>query len=537
MEIDLLVEGGLIRTVDESHPTATRMAVLNGSVVALDEETDGLRPRRRLRLGGATVVPGFNDAHCHPVFLGSSLAELDLSHTSCPTLDDIYQRVAEQARATPPGGWIVGSLYDQNKLGAHPTRAALDDVAPEHFVWLKHTSAHMCVVNSRVLQAAGLINGAATVPQGGVVHLESGRIEEQAQRLVRDLVLPMSDEQVAAALARASSLALTEGVTSWTAAGLGGGWIGNSAREISAYQFAQATGRLPIRTTVMVAADCLHDVRRHRDDTGDIGLDLGIRTGLGDDRLRIGAVKVFTDGSLVGRTAAMCSEYYGEEGNRGYLQDAEETLKSRIVGAHLAGWQVASHAIGDRAVDLVLDAIAEAHAAHPRPLARHRIEHAGVVSDAQVREMARLGVIAVPQGEFLSALGDGMVAAVGSDRVASLYRQRSFLDVGVIVPGSSDRPVVPGAPLTGIRDLVLRQTASGVVLAPEERLDAAEALRAWTFGSAHAEHTEGHKGTLAAGMLADFVVLDGDPCVAAPETISDIEVEATYIGGQAAFVR
>lgn len=532
MDVDLVVEDARIHTLDAGRPPATSMAVLHGRVVALDGDVDGVRPRRRVRLGGATVLPGFNDAHCHPVLLGTTLAELDLSERTCHDVEDVYRLVAEHARVVPPGGWIIGAGYDQNKLGGHPTRAGLDAAAPGHLVWLKHTSAHMCVVNSRVLETAGVLAGTAVVPSGGVVRAESGLLEEQAQRLVRDLVLPLSEAQVAEALGRASALALSQGVTSWTDAGVGGGWIGHSSREIGGYLLARDTGRLGVRTTLMVATDCLHPVHRNADDTGDSGLDLGIRTGLGDDRLRIGAVKVFTDGSLIGRTAAMCCDYAGDPGNAGYLQDDEKQLHQRIIDAHLAGWQVAAHAIGDRAVDVVLDAVTEAQALLPRRNARHRIEHAGVVSAAQLARLVELSMIPVPQGEFISALGDNMADALGPARVPRLYRQRSFLDAGLVLPGSSDRPVVPGAPLTGIRDLVLRATASGRVLAAAERLDVSDAVRAWTVGSAYAEHAEQRKGTLRPGMLADFVVLAEDPYTVEPEHIAHIDVLATYVGGE-----
>lgn len=532
LDVDLVIEDAQIRTMHGGHPLATRMAVLHGRVVALDTDVDSVRPARTVRLDGATVLPGFNDAHCHPVLLGATLDEFDLSERVCRNLDDVYRLVGERAHSAPPGSWIIGAGYDQNKLGGHPTRAGLDAVAANHFVWLKHTSAHMCVVNSRVLEISGVLSGTAIVPPGGVLRVESGLLEEQAQRLVRDLVLPLSEEQVAEALGRASAMAVSQGVTSWTDAGVGGGWIGHSAREIGGYLLARDTGRLGVRTTVMVAADCLHPVDRNVDDTGDIGLDLGVRTGLGDDRLRIGAVKVFTDGSLVGRTAAMCCDYIGDPGNAGYLQDDEKQLHQRIVDAHLAGWQVAAHAIGDRAVDVVLDAVSEAQMLLPRSDARHRIEHAGVVSATQLARLAELSIIPVPQGEFISAFGDDMAAALGAPRTRLLYRQQSFLDSGLMLPGSSDRPVVPGAPLTGIRDLVLRATASGRVLAAGERLDVGDAVRAWTIGSAYAEHAEQRKGTLRPGMLADFVALAEDPYTAEPQHISEIDVLATYIDGQ-----
>src|SRR5680860_507428 len=304
MLVDLIVEDARIRTMDSATEVTDRMAVHHGRVLALGEDVEGLRAKETLRLEGATVTPGFNDAHCHPVMLGVALGELDLSERSCRTLDDVYAVVKRRSREVPEGGWIVGAGYDQNKLGGHPQRHLLDQVAPRHGVWLKHASGHMCAVNSVLLAEIGVLSGTAKIPSGGVVQTDwagnpTGLLEEQAQRLVRDLVVPLSEESIAEALERACALAASQGVTSWTDAGIGGGWIGHSSREVGAYLTARATGRLTVRTTLMVAADCLHEVRRHVDDRGDIGLDLAIRTGLGDDRLRIGAMKLFADGSLV----------------------------------------------------------------------------------------------------------------------------------------------------------------------------------------------------------------------------------------------
>ena len=262
------------------------------------------------------------------------------------------------------------------------------------------------------------------------------------------------------------------------------------------------------------------------------GLDLGIRTGFGDDWLRLGATKIFADGSLVGKTAAMHDPFAGNGDNRGYLQADAAGLRAAIIAAHRSGWQVATHAIGDRAIDLVLDAYAEALAQYPRPDPRHRIEHFAVVQPRQVTRAAELGVIAVPQGRFAAELGDGMLAAVGPDRHAWLYRQRSLLEAGMVLPGSSDRPVVAGAPLLGIDGMVNRRTSSGAPFNSAEAVTAEQALRAWTRGSAYASRQEHVKGSIAPGMLADLVVLSEDPTAVSPDRIAGLEVLATIVGGQ-----
>jgi hypothetical protein len=242
-------------------------------------------------------------------------------------------------------------------------------------------------------------------------------------------------------------------------------------------------------------------------------------------------MKIFTDGSLVGRTAAMSAPFEGDRGNSGYLQADPDQLTELIVEAHRAGWRVAAHAIGDRAIDLALDAFADAADQYPRPRPRHRIEHFAAARPDQVARAAKLGVIAVGQGRFASELGDGMLAAVGPERAGWLYRQRSLLEAGLVLPGSSDRPVASGAPLLGIHDMVNRRTASGAPFNLAEAITPAEALRAYTWGSAYASRQEHVKGSITTGKLADFAVLSEDPIAVAADRLAGLEVICTFLDG------
>jgi predicted amidohydrolase YtcJ len=264
------------------------------------------------------------------------------------------------------------------------------------------------------------------------------------------------------------------------------------------------------------------------------GLDLGVRSGFGDDWLRIGPVKIFADGSLIGRTAALSADYADSPGNRGYFQLPVTELRHAIRSAHRAGWQIATHAIGDLAVTEVIDAYASALDEAPRLDHRHRIEHCGISRPEDVSRMAELGIIPVPQGRFINEIGDGMRSALGDERMDWCYRGRSFLNAGLPLPASSDRPVVNGAPLVGLVDLVRRRTASGVTLAERERLSPTEALRAYTWGSAYATFRENHVGTLKAGLLADFAVLSTNLDDLTLDG-ADSRVLATVIGGTRVF--
>src|SRR5215472_13435513 len=337
---DLLLVNANVLTMDPDRPRARAVAVSGGritEVYAGQPDTPGTSAREVIDLRGATLIPGFHDAHNHMIGFGLTLTEADLRVTS---LDELYARVAERAKMTPDGEWVVGSGYDQTKIGGHPHRDALDAIAPGKRVWLKHTSGHMCVVSSLVLKDLG--------------------IDATAQHV-------------------------------------GGGRVGHSPVELAAYAEARDQGRLHVRAELMVAAEVLHGLGAHPADAMELGLDLGIRTGFGDDWLRLGPVKIFTDGSLVGRTAAMTAPFDGQPDNSGYLQADAAALTATIVAAHRAGWRVAAHAIGDRAIDVALDSFEHAATRYPRPDPRHRIEHFAAARPDQVGRAARCGVIAVPQ--------------------------------------------------------------------------------------------------------------------------------------------
>ncbi len=331
---DLLLVNANVLTMDPARPHANAVAITGGRIRALPGDAAEVRAAQVVDLRGTTLLPGFHDAHNHMTWFGMSLSELDLRAPAVSSLDELYQAVARRAEATEPGGWVIGAGYDQNKIGGHPERDALDRAAPGRRVWLRHTSGHMCVVSSAVLSELGIDADPAQVPGGRVDTDAAGRptglLEERAQQLVAGLVHPYPLATLAEAIDRAGTQYLAEGITSCTEAGIGGGWIGRSPVELAAYQAARDQGRLRVRVELMIASDVLHQLASHAGDGLELGLDLGLRTGFGDDWLRLGATKVFADGSLVGRTAAMHDDYENTPGENGYLQaDAAASCRPR----------------------------------------------------------------------------------------------------------------------------------------------------------------------------------------------------------------
>ncbi|GGS32773.1 amidohydrolase [Actinokineospora fastidiosa] len=510
--LDLLITGARVLTMDPGHPTAHAVGVWRGRVVGVDDAVSGLPAAARVDLGGAWVVPGFVDAHVHLAWTG--LAAGAPSVAACADRAALLAVVREAVAARRAGEWVDVVGYDQRGLGGHITAAELDTVADGRLVHLIHDSGHACVVSSSVL---------ALLP-AGVSHRD-GLLVEGGAAAVRELRQPYSRAELVDAIERAGRQCLSEGVTACAEAGIGGGLIKHSPIEGAAYQEAERLGRLPLRVRLMVSADVLRPVAAHDSDETPRAMDLGLRTGFGGDRLALGAVKVFTDGGMMARTAALTAPYADGSGSGELYADPAE-LHAVIRDAHVAGWQLAVHAIGDRAVDVALDGF-EAAVAVPRPGARHRIEHAGLVRPDQLERFARLGVAAVVQPAFLWSFGDDYARIMGPERAGWLYRGRSFLDAGVRLVGSSDRPVTVGAPLLAMRFMVDRLSSSGNAVGAAEAITPTQALRAYTADAAWACGWERDLGTIAPGRLADLVVLDGDPLRS-----FDVSVVSTVQGGQ-----
>ncbi|MFI8424081.1 amidohydrolase [Streptomyces sp. NPDC085479] len=510
-----------ILTMDPDHPVAHDLGIWRGRIVGVDEAVTALPARDVVDLQGATVLPGFIDSHVHLSWAG--LKARTPSITGLTRVEDVLSAVEDAAtRAAGPGTWVSIGGYDQRPLGRHLTAAELDRVAHGRRIFLMHDSGHACVVNTAVLDLLP-----ADVPH------QDGLLVESAMGAVRKLRLPYSQTELADAIEHAGRACLAEGITACAEAGIGGGLLGHSPVELGAYQLLRDEGRLPLRVQLMPGGDTLKPAGAHRHDGIPRALDLGLRTGFGDDWLSVGALKIYTDGGMMARTAALTEPYEGTD-HTGQLQDDPERLTDLIVDGHLAGWQLAVHAIGDRAADLALDALERAQRARPRPDARHRIEHAGLIRPDQLPRFARLGVSAVVQPNFLRYFGDDYATVMGERRAPWMYRGRGFLDHGVTLVGSSDRPVTDGSPLRAIQFMVERASVSGRLIGPDEAITVDEALRAYTVAGAHACRWEDSAGALAPGMRADLVVLGDDPRRVDPSRISSIDVVSTIVDGHEA---
>jgi len=524
---ETLLHNVTIYTMDDSQPVASAMVWQDERILAVGE-ADDLFARypsaRRVDGGGLFVVPGFNDCHCHILAYGLDLSAADLSPERAPDIPALIAQLRRWAEEHPECEWITGSFYDQNRMmeRRHPTRHDLDRVSTEKPVFIEHTSKHGGVANSVALRIAGITRETPD-PPGGTIERDAqgeptGVLLESAVDLVTKHQPPLSHARRVRAVHLAAQAMAEKGITS--AADASTGW-GDLQGEIAAYAQAVSEGA-PLRVTLMILASTLQrdGAWMHPQD---------VRTG--SDGVRIGIAKVFSDGALTTRTAAL-KEPFVDTGTTGMLLHSEEELEEYVMGAHRAGWQIATHAIGDRAIETVLRLYAQAMKAYPRTGIRHRIEHCMLLDDALVARLRELGVVAVLQPEFVARLGDAYRYGLGEERARRLDRVASLLKAGGSGAFSSDCPGVPGAALDGGRAAILRKTPLGVVLGETERVDALTAIRLYTKGSACAVHDEEHTGSLGAGKHADFVVLSRDPASTPVEEWEQLRVVATVFGGR-----
>jgi predicted amidohydrolase YtcJ len=525
--LDLLIHRARIRTVDPVRPAATALGIWNGLIVGLDEQVTELPAKVTIDADGAVIVPGFHDAHCHTTSYGLGLILLDLTQVSGAAA--ILDAIRDYANGLGPQDWVIGTGYGAGlPLGEHLTREDLDRAADGRPVWLTHFAGHSCVVSSAVLAAAG-ITAQTTTDRGRIGADAAGRpnglLEEAAGDLVKDFVGPSSADQLARAIDVATRQYAQEGITSFTDAGIGCPGLDHSPVEIAAYQLARRNGWLRARGQLMVHNEMMHELTAHRDDAIERGLDFGVHTGFGDDWLGLGAMKIWIDGLGV----------EGADGKPDWDNDPD-VLRRDIIAAHRAGWQVAAHAMGDHATDLVLDALAAAQASGPSPAQveqpRHRIEHGALIRPDQLPRLRRAGMTIVTQPVLVTEFGDLFGEVVAADRLDQVFRAQSLLDYGIPVAGSSDRPVAPGSPLLGIQAMVQRLSASGTLHGPQERVTAADALAAYTAGAARAARADHHRGTIAPRKAADLALLADDPAAISADRIADIAVLATVVGGR-----
>ena len=521
----LLLYNGRVLTQASSKP-ASAVFVRDGRVAAVGESADLLRSAdanaSRIDLSGRTVVPGFNDAHAHIWKIGHLLTSmLDLRRvTSLAALVDAVQRFGDRMS---PNAWLLGRGYNEAALSEHraPTRHDLDRASPQRPVVLTRTCGHIYAANSAALRLAN-IDAATPAPVGGVIERDAkgeptGLLHETAMGLINKVMPPPTADDYEAMIVAALRHQLSLGITSSSDCGV-------SPQLLSVYRAVDAKGGLPARVNVM-------PLRR----VDGVAAPVPLPEQFVSDNLRIDTVKFLADGGLSGATAAL-SVNYRHTPHKGVLRFDRDELQGLCRETHEAGWRIATHAIGDVAIDQMLD-IYESLGRHPRGFT-HRIEHFGLPDATQLSRAAKLGVIAAPQTIFIHSLGRNFRNYLPDAFLPRTYPIRAMLDAGVRVALSSDAPVVEDDnPLTGMMAAITRRDREGELIAPEQAITAPEALRGYTVGGAVASGDEQNRGTIEVGRWADLAVLSGDPLGQEPEALPEIHVDLTLLGGRVVYQR
>jgi predicted amidohydrolase YtcJ len=529
MTIDLVLHNGVIHTLATPRPVAA-VAVSRGAIVALGSDQDVREmagaTTKVIDLGGRCVVPGLIDAHVHLSWFGLSLLRVRLDGAT--SLSECLQRVAQTlAAGLQPGQWLLGSGWNHNDWteARFPDRLALDSVAPANPVILTRKDGHSIWVNTRALSMAG-VSAASADPAGGTIDRDpatgepTGILRENAMDLIERIVPDPGPAELEQALLLAQEQAL--------AAGLSGVHTMEGPDVFAALQRLDAEGKLVLRVCQAIAKDHL-----------DEAIGLGVRSGFGNDRLRIGGVKLFADGSLGSATAALLADYAGAPGQRGVITLPKDEMRTLVRKASAAGIAPVIHAIGDRANRDVLDVFEETITAGVSPRLRFRIEHVQLLHPDDIGRFARLGVVASMQPTHCTS-DRYMAMRLWGERSRHAYAWRSLLQSGAALAFGSDCPVETISPLAGIHAAATRQRADepdSPPWYPEERLSTAQALHAFTQGAAYAAGEEHSKGSLAPGKLADMTVLSKDILAIPAQDILSCAVDMTVVGGQIAFSR
>ncbi|MEX1157734.1 MAG: amidohydrolase family protein [Thermomicrobiales bacterium] len=530
---DVLFVNGRVLTIDSRRPRAEAVAVRDGKILAVgsSDELAGVRSAktRVIDLDGATLMPGFIDAHTHFVSGSQTLDRIRLGGAT--TMAEMQRRVAEKVNAVQPGEWVVGRGWDETKrtdVVALPTKEELDAIAPDNPVYLGRADGHVGWANSAALRLAG-INGDRADPYGGrIVRDERGEptgiLQETAKKLVED-ILPADDRA-------ARTKAFRRGLAEAARYGITGIHDNAPAEDIVLFQEFRERGELTLRINTLVRGwevpqPFLEPM-----------IAVGARTGFGDDWIKLGALKLSLDGTLGSRTAAMLSPYSDDIDNTGVFRIAQADLDPIVERAHRHHIQIALHAIGDAACKMALDAIERATKAHDWPDHRHRIEHEQVVTDYDMRRFVELGVIASLQPVHAITDLNWVESRVGAERMAGAYAWQSFLKLGTRICIGTDWPVETLDPRVGLYEAVTRKDLDGNPAdgrQPNEALTIEQTLKGYTLDAAWAEFAETKKGSIEPGKYADFAILDRDPTAIDPGELLALQVLGTLVEGQSVY--
>ena len=530
---DLAMINGKIVTVDPDDSVAEALAAKFGRIIAVgrNEAIKALisGETRVIDLHGRTVLPGLIDSHCHMMARGARrvMGVLDLSQEAgVRSIEDIKARIKEKAESTPEGEWIFGDLEDDSKLleKRHPTRCDLDEAALHHPVMISTVGGHFYITNTKALEMAGITEETPD-PVGGVFERNSeGELTGGLYERARMMVMPeySGREPTRMEAMEGARTILRENA----AVGLTCVYDMVNASQIRAVLGLKNRGELPIRVRMDASIELFPELKG-----------LGIIQGLGGEWVRLCGLKVFFDGAISARTAALSEPYLNRPDFYGVMATTREEMRKIILNAYEAGYRISAHANGDRAIEMFLDIMEEVQEKYPRDDPRNRDIHCTVVTSELIRRIKELGILPTIFGAYPYYHGDKILPAFGAERLEWMFAARSFLDAGVKVAAHSDHSASPFPPLMGIHALVNRRTERGVPIGESQKITVKEAIKLYTINAAYHSFDEDEMGSIEVGKYADFVVLGEDILTVPPERIIDIPIDMTIVGGKIVYRR
>ncbi len=524
---DMIITNARIWTGNAVQPYAEAMAVSGDTIIAIGSNREVMKYKSGsgevIDLGGRFVAPGFIDSHLHLLQGGSNLASVQLRDASTP--EEFISRIKEYAATLKPGTWILGGDWDGIGWESLPQKDWIDSVTPDNPVFVSRLDGHMALANSLAMKLAGVDRKVKDVSGGTITRDGSGEptgiFKDNAMDLISVRIPEQSEEEVDRAIVAAMHYLASNGVT--------------SAHAVDAAAYSDALERVRARGEQITRLYYLQTISRWKDMKEQVE-----RDGRGDRWISTGGVKGFVDGSLGSHTAAFLEPYADLQTDTGLFVNSEEDLYNWILESDKAGLQVVIHAIGDEAINFLLNAYEKVAAVNGERDRRFRIEHSQHIAPADIERYGKLKVIASMQPYH--AIDDGRWAEeyIGPERVKTTYAFRSLLDSGATLAFGSDWFVAPATPLEGIYAATTRRTLDGKNpggWVPEQKITVEEALKAYTINAAYASFEEDFKGTLEPGKLADFVVLDRDITAIDPVEIWNVKAQQTWVGGKKVFDR
>ena len=521
-EPEIILHNGSIYTVNPAQPNAEAIAIAGGRLIAIGSNAEILKMAtgrtKKIDLEQKTVLPGFIDAHTHPAYSG--ISHLKMVDCDLRSIQEIKQAIRQRAAITPKGEWVLGFKYDDTKTsdGRKINMVDLDEASPDHPVSITHRGGHTNYCNSLAFKMAGITDSTPNPPGGEFERSADGKLtgctKEKASDAI-DKLIPntFTRDERQEGVKLISKMMSKTGITSVTDAG-------GSPDDLRAYEDAFEAGELYTRVYCMIRY-------MHIDKM----IAAGVRTGMGNDWVKIGGMKMQCDGSISERTARLSQPYIGRPNDYGIMMMNEEQMYPYAKKAYDAGWQIGIHANGDVGIDTTLKLYERLMKEKPKSDPRFRIEHCTMINDNLIQRMKILGVIPTPFSTYVYYHGEKM-QQYGEERLKYMFALKSFLDAGLRPTQASDYPPGPFEPMMALQSSVTRTDMKGNVWGANQKITVEEAIKIGTINGAYASYEENHKGSLEAGKLADLVVLGRNPFKEDPSSLITIPVERTMAGGK-----